>query len=557
MKKLIIPALLFIMLGCVKEEWKLNDQFEVDGLDPSFAISLVEARLNLGNIEQELDTESFIYNEQEQVFALVYSDRIFNFQAGDLSDLNSQNFTVEHSLSSGEAASLNALNGGQQITFDNSSTLNFAVNNGEELDSILFGSGMLAFDIESSIAHDLEITITIPSMTLDGNELAQTITLTYPGNTPFSAAQQIDLSGYTLDLTDGGQTNNTFDVLWSIEVTSTGQSSSNGDGVEIDLSIDLGGFHAIYGYLGQLTQATSVDTQFVDIFRDLNNGVLHFVDPRVELTIFNSTGIPASVAFSSVYAPENAVAQEMGGSDIDNFPIVASALMPGEVAITEHTFSNLGTVPDLTSILDEGPFKLVYTTALTTNPQGLQQNFLLDTSALYCDVDLVLPFYGYADNFSLRDTLDLDIADELGVGEEDVLSWEDIKRVTIRLIADNGLPVDVEGQVYFADSLNTIIDSLFVDHFEMIIQRGFVDFGLDPNDPNYGKVTAPTWKITDIILTKEQVKYLIDHGSTKVILNSRANTNESYNGEVVRFYPEYNLNLKLSAKVDTDIDLTE
>lgn len=549
--------LLLAALGCIKEEWKFNEDFEVDNLDPSFAIPLVEAHLNLGNAEQQIDSENFIYNEEDELFALIYSENTFEFRASDLHELEAQSFEESHALNAGETTAINALPMGASFTIPETLQLIIDTPQGEEIDSVLFKASELTLDFESEIRHDLQMQLTIPGMTHNGQVFSEVVDVTYPGYTPFTASAVFDVEGYMLDLTDNGNTSNTIEVEWEITITSTGQSSSEGDELEMDMSFDISQFEILYGYIGQITEATSVDTQAIDLFRDLNNGVLHFVDPRVELLISNSSGVPANIDFTSVYAPENSVEQTMSGSDLSNFPTIEAAGTPGEVVFTEHAFTNEGTTPDLTSILDEGPFELIYSSGLTTNPDGYQQNFLMDTSAISCKVDLVLPFYGYADNFALKDTMNLDLADELGVGEDDVLSWEDIDRVTIRLIADNGLPIEVAGQVYFADTLNTVIDSLFDDHFETVFSQGFVDFSLDPMDADYGKVTAPTRKITDVIMTREKIGKLIDENSQKVIFSAIGNTNESADGEVVKFYPEYNLDLKISAKIDTDVNLNE
>ncbi|NNE55815.1 MAG: hypothetical protein HKN32_07340, partial [Flavobacteriales bacterium] len=85
---------------------------------------------------------------------------------------------------------------------------------------------------------------------------------------------------------------------------------------------------------------------------------------------------------------------------------------------------------------------------------------------------------------------------------------------------------------------------------------GEIDFTLPESDPNFGKVLSPTRKITDITLTGKQVSDLVDLGAKKIIYRSRGNTSSAPE-EVVKFFPEYTLDIKLSAKVDTNINLNE
>lgn len=558
MKKFLLIGLsAAVLFACVKEEYRLNDQFAVEGLDPSFALPLVSANLNLGDIEQEFDADNFIYNENEETFALVYDGELFNLGPEDLQEIETQSFDLAYTLSAPEAQAVNSVPSGTSVEIGQTFDLSFASDQGEALDSIVFSGGSLSLSLNSTIPHDVTLFITIPELSESGVPFQEFIELDYPGFTPFSSDVSIDLTGFTLDLSQGGMTSNSFTLDIEGFVTSTGETTEAGDEIAFDMELDVSQFQAIYGYFGQISVISSVDTQFVDLYRDLEDGILHFANPRINLDVFNSSGIPASVNVEGVFAPENAQDQLLGGPDLNNFPTIAAATVPGETALTEHSFTNAGTVPTLTELLDEGPFELIYTSDISVNPDGFTNNFLLDTSRIVCDVEMILPFYGFADNFSLTDTLDLDLADALGVDDDDILSWEDIERVTVRLIADNGLPIQVDGQVYFADTLFNVVDSLFQEPWEAIFQQGFVDFSLPENDPNFGRVLSPTRKITDVVLSRDQVQELLDGDVQKVILRGRANTNQAANQELVRFYPEYNLGLKLSAKVDTDINTTE
>jgi hypothetical protein len=553
----ILLACGLILASCVKDEWKLNDQTRIDGLDPSFAFPLLDTRLNLGNLEQEFDSENFIYNAEDETFALVYAADLFRFGVEDLQNIQEQQFDVDYALSAGEATALTALPAGNTASFSQSSELSFAVDNGEELDSIRFAGGALSLELSSTIPHDVNVGIQIPGLTLNGVPFVGLMVLDYTGLVPFFTTESFDLTGYVLDLTQNGTTNNTMDFDLEFIVTSSGMPTAPASSLELNINLDVSQFRALHGYLGQLSAATSVDTQFVNLFRDLNGGVLYFQDPKIELTISNTTGIPVNVFLDGVYAPENSEDQQLSGPDLTNFPQISPAAFPGDIAVTEHVISNAGTDPPLSSLLDEGPFELIYFSELSINLDGPTQNFLLDTSYIACHVDMILPFFGYADNFALSDTLDLDLEAELLNAQDGNLGWEDVKKVTLRLIADNGLPIQIAGQVYFADTNNVIIDSLFQNQYEAIFEAGYVDFSLPDTDPNYGKVIAFTRKITDVVLTSAQLKALSDAGSKKVILRSRANTNEASNGEVVRFYPEYELKMKLSAKIDTDININE
>jgi hypothetical protein len=225
------------------------------------------------------------------------------------------------------------------------------------------------------------------------------------------------------------------------------------------------------------------------------------------------------------------------------------------VGYTYHTITSNGTIPTLSAVLDEGPFELIYTSDILINPNGPQQNWVLDSSYLSCTAELILPFYCYADNFTVSDTLDLVFEDILGADDEGALDWNDVKKMQLRLIADNGLPVEMFGQVYFTDSLYNIIDSLYLDPENAFLASGYIDFSLPETHPDHGRVLEKRRTIRDSELTGQRIQHMIAEEARKVILKARSNTAGAAGQELVRFYPEYELKLKLSAKLDTQIDL--
>ena len=102
--------------------------------------------------------------------------------------------------------------------------------------------------------------------------------------------------------------------------------------------------------------------------------------------------------------------------------------------------------------------EILYGANGSCNPGGItHSNFLLDTSRITLAAELVLPLYGYADLILIMDTLDF-IFDDFYDNPP-----EEIKSLTFRLNFTNGLPVDVNFQVYFADEGGVILDSLFTD----------------------------------------------------------------------------------------------
>ena len=557
MKRLILPLVVIACLyGCIRDEFVLNENIQIDNLDPSFALPLGSANINLGKAEEAFDSDDFVYNEGDQTFAIIYREELFNITASEMISTVPAEFQASHALSASESTTANLTPAGSTYSYGSSESISFPTTQGEELDSITFNAGTIDIDFSSEVPASQTITFTIPGLTLNGNVFEESVILIYSGSLPMTETASFDLTGYSLDLTDGGTTTNTIEMDIEVEATSSGETTSEGMLTNLNVTLNLEEFGSIWGYFGQVELAALENVQQVDVYGDLTEGVLHFEEPSIHFTVTNSSGVPVDIMFSSVYAPANSAAQTITGADLSNVPIIAAADLPGETAITEHAVTNDGTSPTISTMLDEGPFELIYNSTSTINPEGPQQNFVLDSSKVTCSAELMLPFFGYADDFSFQDTTDLDLEESLGFGPDDVLTEDDIEQVTIRMIADNGLPIQIGLQAYFTDTMFNVLDSLFIPGTQNIFEPGFIDFGLDENHPDFGKVTQPTRQIVDFTITGKQVSDLMDQNSKKLIFRAVGITSNAPD-EVVKFFPEYNMAIKLSAKVDTNIDLTE
>jgi hypothetical protein len=558
---LLLVAIVLSLNSCVKDRITLDENVSIEGLDPSFAAPLLHVTLNMGDLEQSIDDDDFIYNEENEYFALIYPKELFTLRANDFLDFPSISDDFEFTAGGAEALTMNALATGSTAIFTVQDDLIVLTNSGEELESVVIKTGFLEIDLESEIPHDIDVQLTIPGLTQSGVVFSESVFLDHTGSTPFSASGSFDISGYTLDLSDGGNTSNFLEVEAQLEVTSTGNNTIVGSDVSIGYSFEQIDYAVVYGNLGQETQVLAVDTQEIKLFEDPNNGILHFEEPSIALNFFNSSGIPFFLEFSSLVAPQNQVAVALTGPDLENLPVIEGATFLGEDMVTTHTITNQGTSPSLSDMFDEGPFKIIYYSEITKNPGGETENFVMDTSRLTLRADVILPFYGYADNFTIADTLDLDLEEELGLidpNPDEVLTYEDIERVTLRIAVDNGLPVQIGLQLLLLDSLNNTVDSVFTNQdYENIFESGVIDFSLPISDPDYGKVIQNTKRTTFIVITQEDVQFWLDNEVKKIIVRAIGNTEMSGSQELVKIYPEYDLDVKVSAKVDTQIDTTE
>ena len=559
MKKVVVVLAAFSLLigGCKKKDISL-DNLNTPLLTPSFALPIGHAHLNIGDVEREYDVNNFIYNDNEHLFEFVYKDRLFELSANDVIQIPTQNNSNSYSMPGANQVSFVGGGVGYVTNFSQQTALNFNVPNGAQLDSVIVQNGSLTIGLNSSFMHSGITNITIPSLTMNGAPLQHTLNAVFTGNIPVLDNTTIDISGYTLDLTDGGNTTNSFNVSLGFQITNSGNPVLATDNITIDMGLNVSSFDAIWGYLGQTTNILSQDTSNIKMFDNLAGGQVHFEEPRIELTIGNTAGLEVQTQFSAVLAPDNSTNITLGGAGL-NFPLIARAINPGDTAITSHIIDNTNTSPVLSDVLDENPRTIVYTSSATSNPSGLANNFILGDASVWCDTEVILPLYGWARNFTLSDTTDLDIASVLGIDSSSNLTVEDVEQAMLRIIVDNGLPVDAGVQLYFADTNFVVIDSVFnvVGGIENVFEHGVVDFSLPLSDPNHGKVVQSTRKITDIVVTQDLIQKLINGNAKKLIYKTRGLTNDAYSGQNVKIYPEYNVDIKVSAKVDFNINLED
>ena len=112
-------------------------------------------------------------------------------------------------------------------------------------------------------------------------------------------------------------------------------------------------------------------------------------------------------------------------------------------------------------------------------------------------------------------------------------------------------------QVSFIDGDDLTIDSLSensgAEAFH--IAAGQVDHSLGSADLHYGRVMKRTQTIMDIVLTRDQATELLSLDCEGIEIALTLGTPDAQNGSSVRFFPEDEFELKLSARVSCAITL--
>lgn len=552
----LIVVLLFLS-SCTKEEYVLDENTVVPGLTPSLAIPLAHTQIGLGELETPLDIDDQLYNLPGNPLAIVFKERLFEIGLEDLIALPPQQVSQVYEADAITAAIFNASLEGTEIPISQTYTLPFDFQNGEDIDSIRLGESFLDIDLFSSFRHDLDIHLEIPELIGPGGMFMTDLTLVYSGSVPVTAARQVDISGYLLDfsaLTNSNEISINVDFV----LTHSGETTQPGDSVQFQLDLSSNSIQSGYGYLGQYSGIAEIDTQRVDVFGNIDAESLYFADPAIELDFYNSSGIPMEIDFSSIFAPGNSNNQLITGGALEDIPIIAPAATPGLEALTEHRIDNSNTSPLLSDMLSEGPVELIYSAEGITNPEGYTYNFILDTSVVACDATVILPLYASVSGYQFSDTLDVDLTTDLGLAQGGTLSIDDVVLAQFRIVSDNGLPLALAMQVVFLNENYVVTDSLFIGEANaLILEGGMVDASLPESHPDHGRVLAPSHHVQDVEMSPERLEELLDGDVKHIIIRMLGNTSGAADGALVKFYPEDELEIQFSAKIETELDLTE
>ncbi|MCB0396863.1 MAG: hypothetical protein KDD36_09430 [Flavobacteriales bacterium] len=503
--------------------------------NPHLAVPLVNSNLSLADVISTVNADDIITQDSTGFLTIAYAGALSSIQAGQLIPLQDQ-YLAESFVMTGP--DISALLGTGTFSISKSTTYSYTVKNDEELDSIILKSSKLKIQIASDFQHNANIVIDIPKLTYKGVSFHKTIPVQYQGSVPIVTLRDYDLANYKLDLSRGGSAFNEFEIGFSLNIVNSGNPISAGDQAAINISFIDNQFSAIYGYVGQRTMNFDQDSVKLDMFANSIDGTLWFDDPEINLNIHNSYGAEISGTFNILEAyHRDKGTLPITGSGIPN-PLVINYPKANEVGESKITTLNINkSTTNIRDIISFVPQYIIHQIDANVNPSGKNvYNFVLDTSTVDVDFEIILPLHGTATGFSLIDTIPFNVDNISADGSAE------IEQLLFKLVTNNGFPVDVGVQIYFMDSLYKTLDSL-INPYENIMTSGVVDAS--------GKVVSSTPTLKYISFGTERINSLFDASYIKI----RANLGTYNNGsDPVKFYADNNLGIEMGAQVKLKVD---
>jgi len=536
---ILLAALIFS--ACVKNYEK---PLATTQYSPLLAVPLINSNLTVKDLLVKDNKGGTIHTDSNNFLTLIYQGKLFSLQADSIIKFPTQSYSYNTpALTAPEVTAFNALSIGSNYTVPAfTDTVVFNTNGTANVDTVIFRTTtFLNLTISSQFPQNATVTITVPSAKKGGIPLTQTFPLTYTGTLPVTVNANIDVSGYTFDMTEGGTTSSKFNITFAVTLNKSNATPITvADNASMTVGFTNPLFLKIFGYIKQPLLSPNLDTVPITIFNNVlpGGGTFTLVNPSVTFILNNSYGVPINATFSTLegYSP---------GHPPYPITITTPSLNPwqlpyptilqiGQIITDSATISNATTANTLGNAINNTPKNFVYSVNAQANPLGKPlapaTNFALDTSRFVVNFKLYLPFWGTASNIMLMDTIPFSLS-----GNNTNAS----QSLQFKINATNGFPVDMGMQLYFTDSISptqkyNVLDSL-ISPYQEVLPSALVD-------TTNGTVLAATNRITECILDKTRVNNVAN--CKKMILKATFVTFNSGKTNV-KIFSTYFIDLKI------------
>jgi hypothetical protein len=507
-------------------------------INPQYAGALVYSSLTLADIMKQTNKNGQLTTDSTGFVTLVYKGNLFSLKAADVVTIPVQPAASANiSLTAAEVTALNTPPFVGNLTFSDSTLINFQAGSQTQVDILNCKTATLALSLNYSIKDDAVIKITIPGATLGGVVFTQSIPVTYSGS-PVTINQNYSLNGYKIDMTNGNTTHNVIKVRYDVIVTkSSTYVSAMGDGISLSETFNNVTYNSIIGYLGQQSLSpNAADTVPITIFQNSTsiggpNVSFQLVNPSIKVFLTNSYGLPITASFNTFegYTPNPLNTYTITGSGMPNpLPINTPATI-GQSAVGSFTLNNSNS--NIISLINNFPKNVIYNVNSQSNPLGpVYSNFITDTSQFSVDMEIDLPLWGRIKDFQFQDTVDYSFD----------VNTDQVKSISVRAYIDNGFPLDVGMRLAFVDSAYNVIDELVNPVYQAIMPSANIDAN--------GKVTTPTQNTRDFVIPSNVIPQL---GKVKhILIGAVANSFNNSGGTNIKIYDYYHLDVKLGVNVE-------
>jgi len=535
LKNFLALMIVFGMLSACNLDYFRDAEFGDFVWDPSLAVPIGEISYSIEELFDELnDAGASVGTNNDNIVTLSYTEALQSQTASAFLAV------LDQSFASGIQSGVDINSPGVSSTIDVQETFEYDLSqrSGELYDSIFFSGGDFDVSFASQLGADVDFTMTVNSLRerSTGNPLVITGSLTQ-GSPNFNANNSLaDFDGIFVEDALGNATSNKVlvEMAYTINVTPTTVISST-DRVNFTIGLTNAEFQTVYGDVG--TGGLDVNFQVVnlDFFRNFDATGIRFSEPVFSFVFDNGFGFPLGIDFRNISSigSEGQIV-DLTGTAIDNPTIVAAPTTENVGGVVQSTLELNSTNSNIADLLAVQPRKVIMEVNAESNPTGTNQyNFVDVNSLLDVSVNVDIPLIMNVDNLIAEEFMDFDNGGDL----------EEARRLVFRVIADNELPIGGDIELEFQDAQGAVVHTVS----ERPVFSG-APVGSD------GRTTEATVTTADIEFSNEEIRAI--EGATRVRIIARLATTNATSGDVVRFFSDYELKLRLAAQADVEIGVS-
>ncbi|MFT5384017.1 MAG: hypothetical protein ACI81W_001417, partial [Saprospiraceae bacterium] len=474
------------------------DDLEAVNYDAEFAIPLFSGTASFNDVLKNFDEDTYITILPDGLIQLNYKGNVVAKSSTDIFE----GFPVLPFL-----------------VIDTVVGIGFNVPGSIDIDLAVLKQGTVEWGYQMKHGEELIVKVSIPNAIKDGQIFEKV--KGHIAAAEFFIQPPIDMTGYTLF-----PTNDSIFIRYQAYRPDVGYADTLTNFVMI-----FKDFEASYveGYLGNDLYELPRDTIEIDFFENWTRGDIYFAEPTILIGVENSFGFPVRsktniLSILTVGGDSIGLESSFIESGIDfAYPSLDEV---GQAKATNFYFDHENS--NITEIIGAGPVSVDYDLDAIPNPDSdtTIRGFLTDSSFFKVQVEVNLPIYGTAIGFEARDTFSVDFSE-----------YEDADHVEFKLIADNGIPVEVGLQAYFADRDGNVLDSLFIPA-DVIMEAAPVDGG--------GLVTSRVEKTTYATINNERFQKI--KAAKNIFLNASFSTTNNGIDEV-KIFSDQNVAFRMGMKI--------
>ena len=309
MRRTVYHRILLILIGGLVLASCQNENFQWDKLskemefETDLVAPLIHGSLSIEDLVAWFDSSGYVNEFEDGLVYLSYVDTMVNVRV-DTMDLVMDGLYTEiyYDAEVGSDPIFLSSNVGDTIHFRKSKFHGIKTEGNNRLDSIMFKGGQLINDMESTFMHSGYLTMSSPYIR-DNNQNPYSHTLVISnanGNFTWSESQNLD--GYFLEAYQQGDSS-IFRMDYDLVLINSGNPVNPGDFCEINSSFMNMSFYSLFGYIDPEDVVSESGEMEISIYSDYPELThLKLADPRINVSIETSIGIPFELEMDSVIA---------------------------------------------------------------------------------------------------------------------------------------------------------------------------------------------------------------------------------------------------------------